>query len=105
MKKQFKPVIKHNAVTQTYTIRDKNGVVIQVPDVIIDRLDTYYNTLEAQRIALSHSYKQVLEENEKLERENEKYRIRAENAMELAERANCEVLRLERENEKLKGED
>ena len=39
-----------------------------------------------------------------LERENEKYRIRAENAMELAERANCEVLRLKRENEKLKGD-
>lgn len=104
MKKQFRPVIKHDVVTQTYTIRDKNGVVIQVPDVIIDRLDTHYNTLEAQRIALSHSYREVLEENEELERENKKYRIRAENAMELAERANCEVLRLERENEKLKGD-
>lgn len=66
MRKQFKPVIKHDVVTQTYTIRDKHGVVIQVPDTLIDRLDSHYNTLEAQRIALSHSYKQALEENEKL---------------------------------------
>ena len=78
MKKLFRPAIKHNVVTQTYTIRDKNGVVIQVPDVIIDRLDTYYNTLEAQRIALSHSYKQVLEENEELERENRELKDKIE---------------------------
>ena len=55
MGKQFKPVIKHDVVTQTYTIRDKNGVVIQVPDVIIDELDNYYKA-----------------ENEKLKEENEK---------------------------------
>lgn len=78
MKKQFRPVIKHDVVTQTYTIRDKNGVVVQVPDVIIDRLDTHYNTLEAQRIALSHSYKQVLEENEELERENRELKDKIE---------------------------
>jgi len=33
---------------------------------------------------------------------NERYRNRAENAMEYAERSQCEVLRLERENEQLK---
>lgn len=38
---------------------------------------------------------------ERLERENKRYRIRAENAMELAESENCKVLRLERENKRL----
>lgn len=38
---------------------------------------------------------------ERFERENKRYRIRAENAMELAESENCKVLRLERENKRL----
>ncbi|MGK8517849.1 hypothetical protein [Staphylococcus arlettae] len=38
---------------------------------------------------------------ERLERESKRYRIRAENAMELAESENCKVLRLERENKRL----
>lgn len=78
MEKQFKPVIKHDEVTQTYTIRDKKGVVIQVPDVIIDRLDTYYNTLETQKRALSRSYKQVIEENEELRRDNGELKLKVE---------------------------
>lgn len=44
MSKRFKPVIKHDVVTQTYTIRDEKGIVIQVPDVIIDNLDSRYKT-------------------------------------------------------------
>ncbi|MGS0666423.1 hypothetical protein ACU40O_03400 [Staphylococcus arlettae] len=39
---------------------------------------------------------------ERLERESKRYRIRAENAMELAESENFKVLRLERENKRLK---
>lgn len=70
MKKQFKPVIKHDVVTQTYTIRDKHGVVIQVPDVIIDRLDSQYSELEAQKTAYARSYKQVVEENKELRKDN-----------------------------------
>ena len=38
---------------------------------------------------------------ERLERESKRYRIRAENAMELAESENCKVLRLEHENKRL----
>lgn len=38
---------------------------------------------------------------ERLERESKRYRIREENAMELAESENCKVLRLERENKRL----
>ena len=132
VRKQFKPVIKHDVVTQTYTIRDKNGVVVQVPDVIIDRLDTHYNTLEAQRIALSHSYREVLEENEKLEQirdfkdsalkganikiktlEQQHSKLVDENiilqnelyAVELSrDEAGDKIKELERENEKLKEE-
>lgn len=37
-----------------------------------------------------------------LRAKNEKLKNRAENAMELAERSNCGVLKLERENEKLR---
>lgn len=70
MNKQFKPVIKHDEVTQTYTIRDKHGVVIQVPDTLIDRLDSQYSELETQKTALARSYKQVVEENKGLRKDN-----------------------------------
>ena len=49
MKRKFKPAIKHDVVTGTYTIRDKHGVVIQVQDELIDSL-----------------YGHLVEENEKL---------------------------------------
>lgn len=107
-------------INELYTVglsRDEAGDKIK-------ELERENEKLKTQKIAFQRSYKQVYEENEKLEQirdfkdsalkgadikiktleqENEKYRIRAENAMELAERANCEVLRLERENEKLRS--
>lgn len=91
MRKQFKPVIKHDVVTQTYTIRDKKGVVIQVPDVIIDESDNYY---KAERDTL-------IDDIAVLKANISRYRNRAENAMQLAESENCEVLRLERANAEL----
>lgn len=102
MKKQFKPIIKHDVVTQTYTIRDKHGVVIQVPDVIIDSIDSQYSELEKQR----DQYKSerdtliddiaVLKANiSRLEREKKEREKRAEEAMTLAEEANCQVVSLQ----------
>lgn len=67
MRKQFKPVIKHDVVTQTYTIRDKKGVVVQVPDVIIDELDNYY---KAERDTLIDDLSWYKAKVSKLEREN-----------------------------------
>lgn len=67
MRKQFKPVIKHDVVTQTYTIRDKKGVVIQVPDVIIDESDNYY---KAERDTLIDDIAVLKANISRLEREN-----------------------------------
>lgn len=69
MKKQFKPAIKHDVVTQTYTIRDKKGVVIQVPDVIIDELDNYY---KAERDTLIDDLTWYKAKVDRLERENKR---------------------------------
>ncbi|WP_436958454.1 hypothetical protein [Staphylococcus succinus] len=53
-----------------------------------------YWDMKAERDTLIDDLKVLREKNEKLKN-------RAENAMKLAERSNCEVLKLERENEKL----
>lgn len=58
------------------------------------------NKIMRATLLIKQQRDQYKEENEKLREQIEEYRKRAENAMELAERANCEVLRLERENEK-----
>ena len=69
MRKQFKPAIKHDVVTQTYTIRDKKGVVIQVPDVIIDELDNYY---KAERDTLIDDLTWYKAKVDRLEHENKR---------------------------------
>ncbi|BCG66442.1 hypothetical protein [Staphylococcus phage vB_SsapH-Golestan101-M] len=101
MKKQFKPVIKHDEVTQTYTIRDKHGVVIQVPDTLIDRLDSQYSKLETQKTAFERSYKQVVEENNKLKQSVSDYKDYAESRV-----ANyLEFRALEEENKVLRSQE
>ncbi|MDW3976913.1 hypothetical protein QI292_03740 [Staphylococcus saprophyticus] len=75
MRKQFKPVIKHDVVTQTYTIRDKKGVVIQVTDVIIDELDNYY---KAQRDTLIDDLSWYKAKVSRLERELKKKNMDAD---------------------------
>ncbi|MDN6570034.1 MAG: hypothetical protein L0L63_01130 [Staphylococcus equorum] len=61
-----------------------------------ERLTFKYNKIKAERDTL-------IDDIAVLKANNERYRKRAENAMDYAERSQCEVLRLERENEKLRS--
>lgn len=58
-------------------------------------------TVKKQRDQYKAERDTLIDDIAVLRANNKRYRTRAENAMYLAERANCEVLRLERENEKL----
>ncbi|ANZ33888.1 hypothetical protein [Staphylococcus carnosus] len=71
----------------------------------------YIPWLEHERKRLTFRNKKIRAESDSLiddiavlKANNDRYRNRAENAMEYAERSQCEVLRLERENKSLKNE-
>lgn len=68
-----------------------------------EKLSEQYNKMLAERNNLIDDLSWYKAKVSRLERENEKYRIRAENAMELAECANFGVLRLEDEVIKYKS--
>ena len=58
-----------------------------------EKLSEQYNKMIAERDTL-------IDDIAVLKANNERYKKRAENAMDYAERSQCEVLRLKRENEK-----
>ncbi|MEN3088220.1 MAG: hypothetical protein ABC378_00120 [Staphylococcus pseudoxylosus] len=62
-----------------------------------------YWDMEKQRDQYKAERDTLIDDIAVLKANNDRYRKRAENAMEYAERSQCEVLRLERENEKLKA--
>ena len=68
---------------------------------IMDSLFKENFELEQQRDQYKAERDTLIDDIAVLKANNERYRKRAENAMELAESENCEVLRLERANAKL----
>lgn len=105
MSERFKPIIKHDFVTSTYTIRDEKGIVIQVPDVIVDRLDGQFKTerdtliddlswYKAKVSRLEQRHSKLVDENTRLQ--NELYTVGLNQ-----DEADDKVKELERENGKL----
>lgn len=94
--KIYSPLIQDPLTKKYYRQKAKlhEGIVLTAQQQFISDLTKERDDYKTQRDTL-------IDDIAVLRANNERYRNRAENAMELAEKANCEVLKLERANAEL----
>ena len=94
--KLYSPLIQDPVTKQFYKheLNTHTGIVLKTQQKFINNLIKERDQYKAERDTL-------IDDIAVLKANGERYRKRAENAMDYAERSQCEVMRLERENEKL----
>ena len=99
--KQLKKEIKEASSDVGIFIEEKEELKQRISNLVSENTKLQNDLFSEQRDNYKTERDTLIDDIAVLRANNERYRNRAENAMELAEKANCEVLKLEKVNKDL----